>query len=79
MRWHEKNACKIKLVVILKLSTLEGSQSPKNGVIHEVIHVIHKKCGIFGTIERIKKEQVFCEHIIKFAQNGKILRKELTF
>lgn len=69
----------MKGVMIQKLSTFESLQSPKNRVIHGVIHVIHKKWGCSGGWKSTKKEQLFCEDIINFARKWKNTRKELTF
>ena len=38
----------MKKVMLQKLSTFESPQSPKNRVIHGVIHVIHKKYDNLG-------------------------------
>ena len=64
--------------VLQKLSTIQNPKSPKNGVIHEVIHVIHKNVSIFHTFQTGKNEQLFCEDVINFAKNGKNLKMRLT-
>ena len=64
----------MKRDVIAKLSTLKRRQSPKNRVMHGLIHVIHKKRGDFEEEKSMKNEQLFCEDIINFAQIRKKMK-----
>lgn len=57
--------------MICRLSTFEMPESPKNRVMHGVIHVIHKKHRVLKWIKRDKNEQLFCEDMINFAKNRK--------
>ena len=61
--------------MIVKLSTLKSPQSPKNRVIHRLIHVIHKKQVFFEAEKSAKNEQLFCEEIINFAK----IRKNIKY
>ena len=61
--------------MILGLSTFNALKIPKNRVIHEVIHVIHKNTSFFERIKIQKNEQLFCEDIINFAKNRKKTKK----
>lgn len=47
------------------LSTILGIKKGKKRVIHEVIHIIHKKVENFMGLHSWKKERAFCEEIIK--------------
>ena len=62
-----KKCCKMKMGVVEKLSTLKSPESPKNRVMHGVIHVIHRKTHVFRAEKSTKNEQLFCEDIINFA------------
>lgn len=64
---NRKNMC-------LKLSTIPIPKSLKNRVIHEVIHVIHKKPPLFHSFEMEKSEQPFCEDFINFDKLWKIMK-----
>jgi len=57
-------------------------KSPKNRkkrVIHEVIHVIHRKKGGKSGLHSKKSECMFCEEIIKLIFFGKKQKKSLHF
>lgn len=48
-----------------KLSTIRNQKMPKNRVIHEVMHIIHKKVDNLCGLHSEKKERAFCIQIIK--------------
>ena len=51
----------------------------KNGVIHEVIHIIHRKVGKKSGLHSKIIECLFCEEIIKLSDFVESLEKLLTF
>jgi len=76
---NDKNNCASTKSDLKKLSTIFDEKSPKNGVIHGVIHVIHKKEGNFDVFYTGKKEQPFCEEVINFDKIWKNSNLQLTF
>lgn len=58
---------------------MQKRKNRKNRVIHEVIHIIHRKVGKkFGLHSKII-ECLFCEEIIKLSDFVESLEKLLTF
>ena len=62
-----------------KLSTIRNQKMPKNRVIHEVIHIIHRKVGKKSGLHSKIIECLFCEEIIKLSGFVESLEKLLTF
>ena len=54
-------------------------QCRKNWVIHEVIHIIHRKVGKKSGLHSKIIECLFCEEIIKLSDFVESLEKLLTF
>ena len=62
-----------------KLSTMQKRKNRKNWVIHEVIHIIHRKVGKKSGLHSKIIECLFCEEIIKLSDFVESLEKLLTF
>lgn len=55
------------------------TENRKNRVIHEVIHIIHRKVGKKSGLHSKIIECLFCEEIIKLSDFVESLEKLLTF
>ena len=62
-----------------KLSTMKKRKNRKNRVIHEVIHIIHRKVGKKSGLHSKIIECLFCEEIIKLSDFVESWEKLLTF
>mgnify|MGYP001649966267 FL=1 len=58
---------------------MQKRKNRKNRVIHEVIHIIHRKVGKKSGLHSKIIECLFCEEIIKLSDFVESLEKLLTF